>query len=54
MLKGFPTWNVKMEDTLNYMPPEVHENALKNDKRNHSRIDYIKTLAGSDFVMTGS
>lgn len=52
MLKGFPTWNVKLEDTINNMPPQVHENGLKREKKNHHRIDYVKTIQGSDYVMT--
>lgn len=28
MLKGFKSWNVSLDATLNRLPPSVHENAL--------------------------
>ena len=54
MVKGYPTWNVKIEDTLNSLPPQVHENGLTNNLKNHSKIDYVKTVKDSDIIMTGS
>lgn len=53
LIKGYPTWNVKLEDTLNKLPPQVHENSLTNEFKNHSKIDYVKVLKDSDILMTG-
>ena len=58
MVKGFPTWNVPLSRTLNSFPPSLHENQLSNSKklliRPADKINFIKQLDGSDFVLAGS
>ena len=54
MLKGFPTWNVPLAQTLNNLPPEVHQNALSQKLTKPTRVDKVMTLDNSDFVMTAS
>jgi hypothetical protein len=50
MIKGYPTWNVPLSDTLNSMPPSIHN---LNDEE-CSEIAGVKTLVKSGAIMTTS
>lgn len=55
LLKGLSTWNVKMDQTLNSMPPSEHVSGLpaKHGKdADKGNIDEVQTVG--NFVLTGS
>lgn len=55
MLKGFPSWNVPLAMTLNNLPPSIHQNSLSSKKLvKPEKVDFVKTLGNSDFIMTGA
>eukprot|EP00347_Sterkiella_histriomuscorum_P017580 403348792 len=54
LLKGLSTWNVPINETLNSMPPQVHDNNLEGLKQNYCSIDSVKSIQNSDLILTGS
>lgn len=54
MLQGYPSWNVPLENTLNSLPPSVHDTGLTNKKHlKPEGIKTVKNLKESDFILTG-
>ena len=52
-LKGVPSWNVPLANTLHNLPPSIHENALQDRQMlTHKPISAVKTIQNSDFILT--
>ena len=52
-LKGFPSWNVPLNSTLNAFPPSVHNNSLPfKEHYDATSIQSVKAIQGSDYIMT--
>jgi hypothetical protein len=54
MLKGLDTFNIPLAQTLNNLPPSLHQNFAPAHVPAFANIDVVKHLPFSDLVLTGS